>query len=399
MNSILTRSREGAKECTMMFLLRGFAASREAKILWWLGFSAGLMLVLAACGGKPEEVVTRATPVEVVVVAAAGSYPVREEFVGVVEARRRANLAFEVAGTVTTVGADEGDAVDVGEELAGIDVARLEAQRAELTAAIAAARATLKRASSDFDRNRKLRETRVIEAQQMDQAEEGFRAAQANVRRTEARLESVEVDLGKSVLRAPFAGTVARRMIDEGAVVSPNQPVFELLESEVLEVRAALVGEALDGLEIGDAATVVAGGGEREFPVARILPQRDPRTRTVDVILSVPTGSGLRDGDLVGVRREREVAAEGFFLPQDSLTESARGLWACFVVVPDGESGELALDRRDVEVLHEYGDVVYARGAIGAGDRVVGSGLQKVAPGQRVKVVKTEPMGGAPAGL
>ncbi len=372
---------------------------------WWKSVAgAGLIVgavLVAGCGGSGsgdgEEVAL--TPVEVVVVEMAGSYPVREEFVGVVEARRRANLAFEVAGTVTAVGADEGDAVDVGEELAGIDVARLEAQRAELTASIAAARATLKRASSDFDRNRKLRETRVIEAQQMDQAEEGFRAAQANVRRTEARLESVEVDLGKSVLRAPFAGTVARRMIDEGAVVSPNQPVFELLESEVLEVRAALVGEALDGLEIGDAATVVAGGGEREFPVARILPQRDPRTRTVDVILSVPTGSGLRDGDLVGVRREREVAAEGFFLPQDSLTESARGLWACFVVVPDGESGELALDRRDVEVLHEYGDVVYARGAIGAGDRVVGSGLQKVAPGQRVKVVKTEPMGGAPAGL
>ncbi len=372
---------------------------------WWKSVAgAGLIVgavLVAGCGGSGsgdgEEVAL--TPVEVVVLEETGSYPVSEEFVGVVEARRRANLAFEVAGTVTTVGADEGDAVDVGEELAGIDVARLEAQRAELTAAIAEARATLKRASSDFDRNRKLRETRVIEAQQMDQAEEGFRAAQANVRRTEARLESVEVDLGKSVLRAPFAGTVARRMIDEGAVVSPNQPVFELLESEVLEVRAALVGEALDGLEIGDAATVVAGGGEREFPVARILPQRDPRTRTVDVILSVPTGLGLRDGDLVGVRREREVAAEGFFLPQDSLTESARGLWACFVVVPDGESGELALDRRDVEVLHEYGDVVFARGAIGAGDRVVGSGLQKIAPGQRVKVVKTESMGGAPVGL
>ncbi len=377
--------------------MRGSRAEARRRGGFLIGLLFGVSLV--GCGGGDDAVPeVNLTPVEVVVLEAAGSYPVREEFVGVVEARRRANLAFEVAGTVMEVRVDEGDAVEAGEELAAIDTARLESQRAELAAGIGEARATLKRAAADFERNRELRASRVIEAQQMDQIEEGFRTAEANVRRTEARLESVEVDLAKSAVLAPFAGTIARRMIDEGAVVSPNQVVFELLESGVLEVRAALAGEALTGLRVGDSVTVAVGGEVREFPVERILPQRDARTRTVDVILAVPGELGVRDGDLVTVRRDRDVAAQGFFLPRDSLTESSRGLWACFVAEPNGGSGELTLDRRDVEVLHEYGDYVFARGAIGEGDQVVAGGLQKVAPGQRVRVVKSESLGGLPSG-
>ncbi|MEM7600046.1 MAG: hypothetical protein AAF357_01365, partial [Verrucomicrobiota bacterium] len=86
------------------------------------------------------------------------------------------------------------------------------------------------------------------------------------------------------------------------------------------------------------------------------------------------------------------VESEGFFLPRDSLTESVRGLWACYVATLDEEAGPDAfrLDRRDLEVLHEYSDHVFVRGAIEEGDWVLANGLQKVAPGQRVKILNED---------
>ncbi|MGC1480347.1 MAG: efflux RND transporter periplasmic adaptor subunit [Chthoniobacterales bacterium] len=341
--------------------------------------------VLAGCGGgedgEPEG--TR-VPVAVVELVKERGYSVVEKFVGVVEARRRARLAFEIAGTVQEVARDEGERVEEGERLAVIGTERLEAQRAELRATIKQAEATLALAKSGFERNRELRKSQVIAEQEMDAAEERYRTTAANLRRTQAQLDTVEVDLAKSSLEAPFAGTIARRMIDEGAVVSPNEPVFELLEANVLEVRAAMAADALAGVEVGDVLTVEVNEEGREWSVSRILPSRDERTQTVDVILAVPDGSGLRDGDLVTVRRDRTVEDEGFSLPLDSLTESSRGLWACYVV--EDRDGDLLLDRRDVEVVHAGVEEVFVRGSVRAGEKVVSGGLQKVAVGQRVRI-------------
>jgi len=351
--------------------------------------------LLAAGCGAPEEAPPddeiHLAPVEVLEVERAEAYPVEERFVGRVEARRRSRLAFELGGTVESVVFDEGDRVERGEELAAIDTARLEARRNELEAALEQARADRRLAESTHRRNERLAKTGAVSEQELENARERLEASRAEIARVEAQLESVAVDLEKSVLRAPFDGRLAHRGVDEGAVVSPNEVVFELLESSVLEVRASMARGAVAALSAGDeVAVVLPGGKERSLPVRRVLPQRDEQTRTVDVILGVPeTVTSLRDGDLVTVTHSRRVNEPGFFLPRDALTESVRGLWACFVAVPAPEAGEEArrLERRNLEVLHAWANEVYVRGALESGDRVLASGLQKVAPDQRVRVV------------
>jgi len=355
-----------------------------------------LALALVACRSErdaaaPREV--RLAPVEGVVLERLESYPVTQRFVGRVEARQRSQLAFELAGTLEHVAVDEGEAITRGQPLAHIDTARLEAQRDELQAALDEARAARQLAEQVLARAETLVERNAVSVEQVDRARERATSAAANIDRIRAQRTRVEVDLAKSSLQAPFAGRVARRFADAGSVVAPNQPVLELLESAALEVRAALAAEALEGLAPGDRLRVeLADDGVEELAVARILPARDPRTRTVDVILEVPAGvAGLRDGDFVSVRRRREVATDGFVLPRDALTESARGLWACFVLVPDPAAGGQArrLDRRDLELLHAEAGRVVVRGALEAGEIALAGGLHKVAPGQRVRLADT----------
>ena len=94
-----------------------------------------------------------------------------------------------------------------------------------------------------------------------------------------------------------------------------------------------------------------------------------------------------------GIARERPAA--GFWLPLTALTESSRGLWACFVVdaLGDGRGGSAAthtLARRELEVLHTDGNRVYVRGTLQDGEQVVSEGLQRLVPGQRVRLAASD---------
>lgn len=355
---------------------------------------AALGLLSTGCerSGDESEAEIRLAPVEVLEVEGAPGYEVEQRYVGAVEARRRSRLAFELGGTLESVHFEEGEAVEAGSVLAEIDSDRLRARRNELEATREQAVATRDLAESTLNRFDTLTDRRAVSEQERDEARERLETAEASIRRIDSQIDSVDVDLEKSRLAAPFAGTLARRHVDEGAVVSPNQPVFELLETDRLEVRAGLSEEAVRGLEPGQEIAVRSAEGERvSLPILRVLPQRDPRARTIDVILDLGAADlSPRDGDLVTVLRTMRVDEPGFFLPRNSLTESTRGLWACFVAVPDPDAGPEAhrLDRRDLEVLHEYADTVYVRGSLEPGDWVLSTGLQKIAPGQRVRIIE-----------
>jgi RND family efflux transporter MFP subunit len=327
-------------------------------------------------------------------VSSAPGYEVEQRYVGKVEARRRSQLAFELGGSVDEVFFEEGEAVEKGDRLARIDIDRLEARENELTATLEQAEATRDLAKATLDRYEALIDRRAVSAQEFDAIREQLLTAEASIRQIESQIESVKVDLEESELFAPFSGTLARRFVDEGAVVSPQQVVFELLETSHLEVRTGLAEEAVAGLQPNDEIAIQTGANQVvSLPILRILPQRDQRTRTVDVILDASKAElPLRDGDLVSVKRSLKIEEFGFFLPRDALTESTRGLWACFVATPDPEAGPEAhrLDRRNLELLHEYSDTVFVRGAIEEGDWVLSKGLHKIAPGQRIKIIEVD---------
>ncbi|MDF1851821.1 MAG: efflux RND transporter periplasmic adaptor subunit [Verrucomicrobiales bacterium] len=357
-----------------------------------------LLLPLAAatllgCSQTEEtEKEIRLVPVEVLEVTKSPGYEVEQRFVGKVEARRRSQLAFELGGSVEEIWFEEGEPVEAGQKLARIDTDRLEARKAELAATLEQAEATRDLAKATLERYEALVDRRAVSKQELDATRERLLTSQAVIRRIESEIKTVETDLVESELFAPFSGTLSKLLVDEGAVVSPQQIVFELLETSHLEVRTGLAEEAVTGLKPGDSIAIMTSRGvQAELPILRILPQRDERTRTVDVILDAHDANlSIRDGDLVSVQRTLEIREPGFFLPRDALTESTRGLWACFVATHDPEAGPEAhrLDRRDLEVLHEYADSVFVRGSIKEGDWILPSGLQKIAPGQRVRILE-----------
>lgn len=360
--------------------------------------AAGLAIAVAV-SRQPRPQVQRPLPVAVVTAQPVTSYLTSRDYTGEVVAGRSSSLGFELPGTLERVLVKEGDRVVAGQPLAHLDRRRLRAQRQQLLAQRDVARAAVEEVRQQLilaelqrDRRRQLHAQGAISREDLDQQIHGSAAlrsrlvqAEAQVDDAEARLRQIDVDLARSVLVAPFDGTVSRRRLDEGVVVSGGQALITLVESAPLEVRVGVPPDAARGLRPGQRHPVQVGDRRLQATVSALLPELDAGSRTATVVLRLPA-EDLPVGATARLSLRRSETGDGFWLPTTALVAAERGLWSVYVLVPADAAPEQGrrVARRLVEPLHTEGDRSLVRGTLRPGDRVIAAGTHRVVPGVRV---------------
>ncbi len=378
-----------------MFRISSVSIEKLKTLLPLSVIAAGAILV-AGCesssGAGADRAEAATLLVDVAAVEQSDGYELTRQFAGRVEARRASEVGFDRAGELVDVAVDEGAVVDAGDVLANLDTARLLAQHAEADAALAQAKSAALLADKTLERSREAASYDGISAQELDLAEDSANAATAAVKVAEARLQSVDVELAKATLRAPFDAVVVARFADEGRIVAPGQAVLGLQERAAPEVRIGVAGNLAGGLAAGDRQQLIVEGRQVAATIRAILPLRDPATRTVDVLLTVDDESVL-PGDIARLDVLTQIDEPGFWLPVDALAEGSRGLWTAYVAVPADDADSSAthqLEARPVELLYEATDRVYVRGVLQEGELYVAGGLTRVVPNQLVRLRATE---------
>ena len=354
------------------------------------GFVIALLVVLVVGSQSPFGIPAAAENFDTVQAVEAATveyqehYMYRRDFIGQVEASQTSEAGFEIGGMIRSLLVDEGDVVAAGQVLAQLDTARLQARRSEAEAELARANADARLAARTYKRFSQARQANAVSAQDKDEAREQRDITAASEKVAQARLDSINVDIDKSELIAPFAGTIIQRMKDEGAVVSSGETVLEIQQNAEPKVRVGLSSEAADKLFIGQKKTVSAAGEEYHATVTSILPIRG-RTRTIDVIASLDRGiSNLRPGDVVRFPVELKIVQRGFHLPLTALVEGERGLWSVFVLVE--KDGAMEAERRTIEIHYVDSSWAFASGAINDGESVIAKGASKIVPGQKIRI-------------
>jgi RND family efflux transporter MFP subunit len=358
---------------------------------------------LATGGDSAPAALTPAAPVALGVstlrVEPASGFSRRRLYTGRVEPLRHTDLGFERAGLLRQVLVREGDPVRAGEVLARLDSSLLEARRAELAAALRTAEASLALAQATHQRYQGSVTQGAVTRQALDEAQEGARSAAAGLELARARIASVDLDIAKSALRAPFDGIVTRRDADEGRVLGAGEPVLRVQEEAAPEIRVGVASPLADTLTPGAGYRLAWRGRYLPVRLRAVLPVRDGAARTVDALF-VPLDpesrfrAGLRPGELVELELSQWVAEPGAWLPLTALAEGSRGLWVAYAVeaeaIPNsapGQEGDGRLAVRPLEVRYQDGDRVFVRGPLAAGEILVASGLHRVVPGQRVRIL------------
>ena len=185
-----------------------------------------------ACSGSDQAIPEpTARPVTVMEITAPTNQVVRV-FNGTLRARERAELIFEVAGTVAQLNVDLGDSFRRGDVLARLDDQLIQLDLARREADVNAARASLVEAELDHARRAELLARKAVSRADFDAATARLDRARAHVELSVAAVASAQRRLRDTRMIAPYDGEVAARYIEPSQSIRSGEPVLSVSGSD-----------------------------------------------------------------------------------------------------------------------------------------------------------------------
>ncbi|NNK62305.1 MAG: efflux RND transporter periplasmic adaptor subunit [Gemmatimonadetes bacterium] len=265
-----------------------------------LAASALLVLTAACSTGESAPVSAFQTTT-----AMRGDLRITAEATGTVEPIRTVEVKSRAGGEILEMLVDVGDEVEPGTLLARVDPRDVRNAYDQAEADLAVARASMENARAQFERNQQLLDAGVITQQEFEQSNLQYANAQASLTRAETNFELAELRLNDVTIRAPLAGTILTRNVEEGSViqsasgnVSGGSTLFTMAALASMRVRTLVDETDMGDLQAGMVATVtVEAYPDQTFrgEIEKIEPQAvvQQNVTMFPVIVSLDNSSGL----------------------------------------------------------------------------------------------------------
>jgi multidrug efflux system membrane fusion protein len=338
-----------------------------------------------------------AVPVSVAtVVASEGA--AWDEFSGRLEAVDRVELRSRAAGTVRAVHFREGALVKQGDLLFTIDPAPYAAEVDRAEAQVAAARSRLSHAKSEHERSQRLWDERAIAQREFDERTNALREAEAQLRAAQAALQSTQLNLGYTQVRAPIAGRIGKIEISAGNLVAagPGAPVLTTLVSvspiyasfdadEQVIVRALreLPGGASARAQLERIPVQMGTAATTDLPFEGKLQLVDNQVDAKSGTIRVRAVFDNKDGSLIPGQFAKLRMGRAKSAPMLLINERAVGTDQNkrFVMVVGADNKTVW---REVKLGTSINGLRRVTEGLKAGERIVVNGLQRVRPGVEV---------------
>jgi membrane fusion protein (multidrug efflux system) len=304
------------------------------------------------------------------------------EVLGVAKGRRSVTLTAATTQLVESVRFADGQSVRQGAVL-------VELKNNEQDAGLAQSQAKLVQAEHEYNRWKTLAEKGYAAKAAVDQYQAAYLSAQADVAAARARQ-------GDRQIRAPFAGVVGLSDIAPGALVNPGAPIVTLDDLASVRVDFQVPEQSLSQIHEGqgiDAAVDAYPGQRVHGRIQRIDTRIDERTRAITARAEFPNPDlRLKPGMLIRVaisRGQRQALAA----PESAVSVQGD---SAFVYVIRQMGARTVAEQRPVVTGLRQDNFVEILDGVQPGERIVGDGLNKVQPGQAIRVVGAPGSAGAP---
>jgi multidrug efflux system membrane fusion protein len=388
--------------------------SSRSRVLRWglpvLALALGAFVFWSLLATKPVPVKIEPTqPTPLVRVLTAEPEDVRLTVVarGTVVPRTESDLVAEVRGRVIEASPQlvEGGFFSEGDVLLRLDDReyRIALDRTRATVSLRESEARL--ATAEAKRRRELATRGAASASDLDQFESRDRVAEAALQEARAMREQAELDLERTVVRAPFDGRVRERNVDVGQFVAPSAKLARIFAVDYAEVRLPVRTDELahlaGTLDFGGNAGAFEGApvrltarlGGRELSWAARIDRAeaaiDAQTRMLNLVARVDDPYGLIEGEgesgpplpaglFVTAEIEGRALEDVFSLPLMALRDGNQ----VFVFDEEGR-----LRTRDVSVVRRDQERVVIDGGIEAGEQIVISPLRIYSEGMQLRAL------------
>ncbi len=305
----------------------------------------------------------------------------------------QATVKSKVSGVVVDTSVQEGMNVAAGQVIARLDQADLTARLAQSQAALDEANARLGLARKNNSNNQSLLKQNYISQSAYDTTQNNVDLALASVKSAQAQVDIARIALNDTLIRAPLAGVVSKRHVQAGEKVSPDMPVFTIVNLSQLTLEAQVPATDIPRVKVGqEVAFKVDGYNGRTFTgkVARINPTTEAGSRSMLVYISVANADGaLRGGMFAKGAITTDKSAVVPLLPTAALRLDPKAPTApqqVYVI----EAGKVVARNVTLGMRNDDEGLAEVTAGVAIGDRVITTKLEGVKPGQKVKMADTQ---------
>jgi multidrug efflux pump subunit AcrA (membrane-fusion protein) len=341
------------------------------------------------------------------------------DVVGTLAAREEVVVSAEVDGRVARLVHDLGDRVSAGEALIELDQEKLqyraEAQRAALeqararygasgdgelppldqVPAVVSTSAQLADAQQQLERAKNLSAQNLLARSDLDTAQTRYNTAKAahdqalaSARQLRADIESqssslrlAQRNLRDAVIRAPFDGYVAERLVSQGQYIQTQAAVMRIVRLQPLKITAEIPEKFAPWIQTGrDMSVRVDAYPSQVFSgkVVRISPAVNLRSRAFAIEGEVPNADGrLKPGTFARVQISTDHVDRAVTIPALAV-QSRYGTNRVFLV----QNGQLV--GKEIVLGDRVGDRVEVAQGLEAGTTIVAGDVEQLADGMKV---------------
>jgi len=314
-------------------------------------------------------------------VIAKQSWAPQIEAVGSLRAVSGTDLSFEVAGIVDQISFTSGDDVEAGKVL-------VQLRDEDVAAKLRSMEALAQLADLNYQRSVALSKSQNVSQSTID-------TNLANLKNAQAQVAEQRAILAKKTIRAPFAGRLGVRAVDQGQYVNAGTPIVTLQQLDPIFVDFFLPQQNLNVVKAGQTLTATID----TYPnltftgeISAVNPKVETNNRNVQVRATLQNpDKKLLPGMFATVTINAGTATPQIVLPQAAVVYNAYG---DSVYVLDNPSDANPTVRYQFVTLGETrGDMVAAQSGVKEGETVVVSGQVKLRNGTKVKVDNSIPLG------
>lgn len=347
--------------------LGGMLASCPRLFMAFLAALAAVCACGAEDGGESSDYGSKETVVELATLAEEVLRNV-VDIPGQLESELMVQIRPEIEGILETIEFAEGDEVSKGDILFRLRDVQERARLHESEAELALAHATHRRTKTLVGRA-------VSSAAQLERAGAELRVA-------EARVESAEVELERTLVRAPFDGVMGALRVAPGHRLRENTTLVRIDAVERLQLLFYLPERAVGVVSPGVPVRVKVASADRRFDgeVYFVSPTLEAEGRRILIKAWVPNPEGLlRPGMFAEIEAEVSRSDRAILVPEAALVYDLEGTYVWRI------DAERRARRAKVELgLRRDGRVEVASG-LDAGDVIVSAGVHKVRAGGVVR--------------
>lgn len=301
------------------------------------------------------------------------------ELQGNVSTKQNVVIFPEYSGLLTDVYVKEGQRVNKGQILARIDDGGLGQQLSQLKIQTALAKTT-------FERQERLWNQKIGSEIQFLQAKTTYEAQ-------EQAVNQLQKQVGKTIVRAPFTGTIDDVITERGSVVAPGQSqLFRIVNLQDMyietDVPERYISEVVPGKEV--VVNFLFLNKVINSKVRQAGNFINPANRTFKVEIGLTnTDKTIKPNLTAKLKINDYTNPKAILIPQSIISENAEGQQYIYTVT--GESNHKAtVKRMIIETGKTQGDYIEILSGLENGLKVIDEGARSVKDGQEVKILVTE---------